>query len=340
MAQASELLKRVIDAYPTIKKLSEQKLAMEAALRKKGFTDENTNYGLSDMKGYAEMIAKLNFSIDYAINENGFTHDFGDGVTLSTMLAEILEYHKVLSNIREYDRGVFVNNKKIMYLTKKPVKDCFHFCWEVPNLLFVPRLDFSRCTIIDYTLVLTNKNRYIYDEYEIDCSSLTSVKNAIPRLAKNIVFKNMGDNVTFTTPFNGLSFMESIKGLNISYMKQNMVTPWNGTVVPHLEFADGSYIRYGTILIDNYITDPSNNSKFTLYDEFDDSTLRDLCEHAYDWKTNPNNLTDVNSVTLSGGKVVYNFKSYRFTDTAKARLAAAYPSIDFQKMMEDKGWTW
>ena len=340
MAEASELLKRVMNAYPQIKKLSGQKLAMEDALRKKGFTYENTNGQLSDMKAYAEMIAQLNFSIDYIIEENGFTHDFGNGVTLSTMLAEILEYHKVLSNIREYDRNRFSKDEKIMYLTKKPVKDCFHFCWEVPNLLFVPRLDFSRCTSINYTLVLTNRNRYIYDEYEIDCSSLTSVYNNIPRIAKNIVFKNMGDNVTFGSPFQGLSFMESIKGLNISYMQQNMNRPWNGTVVPHLEFADGSYIRYGTILIDDYIKNPSNDSKFTLYDKFDDSTLRDLCEHAYDWNTNPNNLTDKNMVTLSDGTVVYNFKSYRFTDTAKARLAAAYPSIDFKKMMEDKGWTW
>lgn len=341
MAQASELLKRVIDAYPTIKKLSEQKLAMEAALIKKGFTDENTNGGLSDMKAYAEMIAQLNFSIEYVIEENGFTHDFGDGVKLTNLLSDILEYHKCLAYKTEYKSKDFMLDNKIMYLTKKPLSSCYKVCFNANNLLFLPRLDFSKVTSIQESFTSTNRNRYIYDEYEIDCSSLTILYGNIPRFAKNIIFKNMSDKVTFWHPFNDTSSVESIKGLNVSGQKYNMWGPWGGKkVIPHLEFADGSYIRYGTILIDGHITDPSNDSKFTIYDNFDDATLKDFCEHAYDWKTNPNNLTDVEYGVGNNGDKMYNFKSYRFTDDAKARLSSAYPSIDFQKMMEDKGWTW
>lgn len=340
MAAASELLKRVMNAYPQIKKLSEQKLAMEDALRKKGFTDENTNGGLSDMKAYAEMIAQLNFSIDYVIEENGFTHDFGDGVTLSTIVSGVLDHHKCLADMTEYKSYDFKGDSKIMYLTKKPITSCVQFCAGASNLLFLPRLDFSKVTYYNASLTSAHPKRYIYDEYEMDCSSLLQLHSTVPRFAKTLIFKNMGNNVNFWHPFNDCAVIKSMKGLNVSGMKQNLWEPWGGNVIPHIEFAEGSYIRYGTILTNHYISDKTNTDKFTIYDKFDDETLRDFCEHAYDWKTNPENLTDVEYGTGNNGAKMYNFKSYRFTDGVKTRLATTYPNIDFQKMMEDKGWTW
>ena len=340
MAAASELLKRVMNAYPQIKKFAAQKLSMEAALREKGFT-EDKGYIMSDMNEYANLIAQLNFSIDYVIQENGFTHDFGDGVTLSTILSGVLDHHKCLADMTEYKSYDFKEDKKIMYLTKKPVASCVQFCFNAPNLLFLPRFDFSKVTAYHESLTSANPARYIYDEYEMDCSSLKELYSTVPRFAKTLIFKNMGNNVNFWHPFNGTSVIKSMKGLNISGMKQNLWSPWGGSnVIPHIEFAEGSYIRYGTILIDHYISDKTNTDKFTIYDKFDDETLRDFCEHAYDWKTNPENLTDVEYGTGNNGAKMYNFKSYRFTDGVKTRLATTYPNIDFQKMMEDKGWTW
>lgn len=339
MAEASELLKRVMDAHPEIKRLAAQKAAMHDALADKGFGEDR----LTDMREYGELIAALDFSIDNTIEENGFTHDFGDGLTLSSALADLLDGQRKLADYTEYKSGDFKGDLDLLYLTKKPVKagSLSNFCNGALNLLYIPQLDFSGVTDFDATLYQNLKNplKYVHDTYEIDCSSLSSWRTGTFDFMRNLVLKNMGGSVSFYQSFANCDNLESLVGLDLSNMKSTAWFLW-GTRKPcaHIEFADGSYIRYGNVL--SGLTTSRMDVPFVPFDNMDNETLRDMCEHAYDWKTNPDNLTDVEYAIQDDGTKTYNYKSYFFSDAAKARLASAYPSIDFKKMMEDKGWTW
>lgn len=338
MAEASEQLKRVMDAHPEIKRLAAQKAAMHDALAGKGFSESR----LADMREYGELIAALDFSIDSAIEENGFTHDFGDGLTLSSALAELLDGQKKLAGYTEYKAEDFKSDLGLTYLVKKPIKagSLLNFCNGALNLMYIPQLDFSTVTGFNYTFNQPSRNtlKYVHDTYEIDCSKLTSWRIGTFDFMRKLVLKNMG-GVNFYQSFANAANLESIVGLNLSAMSSTAWNLWGKNFIcPHIEFADGSYIRYGNVIAGQGTSKMSD--PFTLFDRMDDETLRGMCDHAYDWKTNPDNLTDVEYAVRDGGTKTYNYKSYFFSDAAKARLAAAYPDVDFKKMMEDKGWTW
>ena len=86
------------------------------------------------------------------------------------------------------------------------------------------------------------------------------------------------------------------------------------------------------------VEDPG--SPLTKLDKFDAETLYGFCAHAYDWKTNPDVLTKSDWITLDNGTKSANYYNFRFSDAAKTKLEEAYPGVDFNKMMEDKGWTY
>ena len=87
-------------------------------------------------------------------------------------------------------------------------------------------------------------------------------------------------------------------------------------------------------------TEKDPGSPLAKLDKFDAETLYGFCTHAYDWKTNPRGLTKVDGITLNNGHKSVNYYNYRFSDAAKTKLAESYPGVDFEKMMEDKGWTY
>ena len=174
MSDASENLKKMMAAHPEIKKLADQKTAMRDVLISKGFNVELYADKLKNFSEYADMIAALDFSIDSVIEENGYTHDFGDGLTLSRMMKEKLTRNEVLSRMDCYKANDFKNDTLITYLTVKPLSaDMTNFCYGASNLIYVPQLDFSNVKKIDHTFSLINPKKYIHDVYELDLTNCT-----------------------------------------------------------------------------------------------------------------------------------------------------------------------
>lgn len=343
MSEASENLKKMMAAYPEIKKLADQKTAMRDALISKGFNVELFADKLKNFSEYADMIAALDFSIDSVIEENGYTHDFGDGLTLSRMMKEKLVRNEVLSSMDCYKANDFKNDTLITYLTVKPLSaDMSNFCYGASNLIYVPQLDFSNVKTISNTFSLINPKRYIHDMYELD---LTNCKyygaNGIS-FCKKLVLKNMRSDCGMMYTFSNKR-IESIEGLNVSAATSTIWDLWGwvstGTnnAPSRVSLSDDCIIRSANVLCE---TEKDPGSPLKKLDKFDAETLYGFCTHAYDWKTNPRGLTKFGGITLNNGHNSVNYYNFRFSDAAKTKLAESYPGVDFKKMMEDKGWTY
>lgn len=344
MSEASENLKKMMAAHPEIKKLAEQKTAMRDVLISKGFNVELFADKLKNFSEYADMIAALDFSIDSVIEENGYTHDFGDGLTLSRMMKEKLTRNEVLSSMDCYKANDFKDDTLITYLTVKPLsEDMTNFCNGASNLIYVPQLDFSIVKRIDNTFANINPKIYIHDVYELDLTNCTSYKSNGISFCKKLVLKNMRSDCELYQTFAGNMTIESIEGLNVSAAKSTIWNLWGwgstgtNTAPSRVSLSDDCIIQSANVLCG---TEKDPGSPLTKLDKFDAETLYGFCTHAYDWKTNPRGLTKVDGITLINGHKSVNYYNYRFSDAAKTKLAESYPGVDFEKMMEDKGWTY
>ncbi len=336
MAEASENLKKVMAAIPEIKDLADKKEAMRQALLAKGIDESN----LDDFTKYADILKSFNFSIDSAIETNGYTKNFGtddEPMTLSSIIAEELKHNAVLKDMTEYKAYDFNNDSLITYLTVKPINGSLtYFCNGATSLLYVPKLDFSKCTSLGFAFYGVGCKFY-HDEYTVDLAKCSNVTwSRALEFGKKIIIKNM-DNISDVS---GLwyqnSLVERIEGLNLSKITgRTHVFLEAAPSITHIDFAKGSVIRCANVM-SCLPKEPSNPT--TKFDNYDAETLYNLCDHAYDWNTNPDNYTKIETEYKSYDYTCLNYYNYHFSDTAKARLEAAYPDVDFTKMMEDKGW--
>lgn len=343
MSEASSLLKRVMDTYPEVAKLARQKADMVKALREKGWPASQT-VSVFDI---GKCLYAMQYAIEEAIEENKYTHDFGtedSPLTLSSLLAEAVDW------------GVSNGPLKSAYLDKVfvPADDytTFTFVPFVPSgllssilehafenlyglLYFAPQPAFSE--------VLTIKNSftvpaYLPETYIINCKKITCVIDSPARLGKKLILTNMRSDYANLTIQNSWRDYESIVGLNLSAVSnpKNLKSNFDGKSgmnPKHMEFASGSYIQYGNVLINGETISEPDTYKCSYFQEMDAETLYTILDHAYDWTTNPNGLK---RSTDTGAKT----RSFFYDDTTKSKLEAAYPSVDFTKMMEDKGWTY
>lgn len=342
MSEASSLLKRVMDAYPEVAKLAKQKADMVKALREKGWSASQT-VTPSDI---GACLSAMQYAIDEAIEENKYTHDFGteaSPLTLSSLLTEEVEW------------GITNWSMKETYLDKisKPIDDwtTYSFVPFVPSgmlsstldhafenlkglLFFAPQPAFSNVSTIKNSFTLP---AYLPETYTIDCSKLTTVIDSPARLGKKLILTKMKSNSRLQLQ-NSWRDYESIKGLNLSGVSNpnNLKSNFNGESgmnPKHIEFANGSYIQYGNVLINGETISEPDTYKCSYFQDMDAETLYTILDHAYDWTTNADGLT---RSTDLGGRT----RSFFYDDTTKSKLEAAYPSVDFTKMMEDKGWTY
>lgn len=337
MSEASETLKRVMAAYPSIKKLAAQKEAMRQALINKGFTEDLFEKRLEDMREYGQLLAALDFSIDSAINENGYTHDFGDGLTLSRVLKDKLLASASVPN--EYTTRTFYRNRDILYIPVRPFKAGNANLWHAAatSLLYIPQLDYSPCTSLYEGFSWVNGALYVHDTYEVDLKNCTTVDFSRFNMMKKLVLKNSAKCTGYNAIFQSCNNLEVVEGLDVSRvdkLAQSML--FNSSPIT-LRFAEGSIIRYANSIFAYYNSLGVNaNVDMATSPE----TVYNICMHAYDWKTNPQGLTkDDGEYTQNGGK-------YKMTTTLnlgsalRAKVAQAYPGVDLAKIMEDKGWTY
>lgn len=357
MAQASEHLLEMMDKYPEVKRLADNKVALRQALLDKGFTEEQ----VEDMSGYADLLKTLDFSIDQVIEQNGYTHNFGteeNPVTLSSVLADELSFHETaMPSITEYGNGEnqFYKEGRLTYLAVKPcVGDMYKFCFGASHLQFIPQMDWSKVTKISTTFGNNAKQTmYVHDTYTIDCSSMTAINALAANFTRELVFTNMSDTCSTGNLLNGTRInpditkfltLESVVGLNLSAMtvnglsyNANYANNVNSQIycVPHIELAEGSIIRTANVITGKY-SDPGKED--TTTDGWDTETLYGFLTHAYDWTTNPRGLDKPETAKDAHNAVVTLYYNYRLTTAAKARLEAAYPDVDFTTLMSSKGW--
>lgn len=342
MSEASSLLKRVMETYPEVAKLAKQKADMVKALREKGWPESQTvTWG-----DISQCISAMQYAIEEAIEENKYTHDFGtedSPLTLTSLLAEAVDW------------GVTNGSMKQAYLDKVfvPAGDytIFPFVPFVPSgmlssvlehafenltglLFFAPQAWFGNVQIIKNSFTVP---AYLPETYTIDCSRLTTVIDSPARLGKKLILTNMKKYRGITLQ-NSWRDYESIVGLNLSGVSdpEDLESNFNGTSgmnPKHMEFADGSYIQYGNVLINGETISEPDTYKCSYFQDMDAETLYTILDHAYDWTTNTDGLT---RSTDTGART----RSFFYDDTTKSKLEAAYPSVDFTKMMEDKGWTY
>lgn len=342
MSEASSLLKRVMEAYPEVAKLAKQKADMVKALREKGWpasqTVTPTDIGLC--------LSAMQYAIEDAIEENKYTHDFGtedSPLTLTSLLSEAVEW------------GVTNGPMKQAYLDKVfvPVDEytIFSFVPFVPSgllsstlnhafenlyglLFFAPQVSFSEVSTIKNSFTVP---AYLPETYTINCKKLTTVIDSPARLGKKLILTNMKKNSRLTLQ-NSWRDYESIVGLNLSGVSNpaNLKSNFDGTSgmnPKHIEFASGSYIQYGNVLINGESISEPDTYKCPYFQDMDAETLYTILDHAYNWTTNVDGLK---RSTDTGART----RSFFYDDTTKSKLEAAYPGVDFTKMMEDKGWTY
>lgn len=334
MAEASDNLKAVMARHPEIKKLAEQKEAMRQALIAKGISEES----LDDFSAYADILDAFSFSIDSTIEANNYTYNFGtedEPVNLSSILADKLDYAKVLSSKESYKANDFKNDPDIFYLTNKPLnEDMSYFCYEANSLMVIPQFDFSKVTTLAFSF--SNNFQFLLDEYTLNIPKCTSLAYTRLGFAKKIILHDMSDDCNFNALFYNNTKTESVIGMNFSFLKIRSNALFSGaSKLTHIEQSDGSVIRCANVLSSKFEEPSSDDSTF---DKFDAETLYGFCLHAYDWETNPKSYDKITGGTSDGGRWATNYYNFHFSDTAKDKLAIAYPEVDFTELMESKGW--
>ena len=336
MAEASENLKKQMAAHPEIAKLAEQKLAMRAALIKAGVDEESA----TDFTKYADLLRSLGFSIDSTIEANGYTYNYGteeNPVTLSSCMADMLKANEVLATMESYKARDFYNDANIMYLTVKPLSaDMSYFCSGAKNLRYVPQLDFSGVKNMTAVFYGTKSGMCMHDEYIVDLAHCATLSICEFKFTKKLIFRNMSNTCTISQLGIKHYDLEAIEGLNLSSQTAICFRFLVDSPCSRIIQSDDSVIRCANVVSLLY-SEPTEAD--TKYDSYDDETLYGFCTHAYDWMTNPRSYTKIDSATVDS-KAVIPYYCYHFSDAVKARLAAAYPDVDFTKMMEDKGWTY
>lgn len=336
MAEASENLKKVMGAMPAVKDLADKKEAMRQALIAKGIDEGN----LDDFTKYAGTLKSFNFSIDSTIETNGYTKNFGtddEPMNLSSIMAEELKHNAVLKDKTEYKANDFNGDNLITYLTVKPINGSLAgFCQDATSLLYVPQLDFSKCTSL-YFAFFGATPKIIHDEYTLDLVKCTNIAwSNVCKFTKKLIIKNMNNIADISNMFCDNQNIEWIEGLNLSKINvRSHVFLDNTPNLTHIGFAEGSVIRCANTITGN-AKEPSDDS--TMFNKYDAETLYALCEHAYDWTTNPDGYTKIETEYSNYVYNCLNYYNYHFSATAKAKLEEAYPDVDFTKMMEDKGW--
>ena len=335
MAEASENLKKQMAAHPEIAKLAEQKLAMRAALIKAGVGEDSA----TDFTKYADLLRSLGFSIDSTIEANGYTCNYGteeNPITLSSCMADMLKANEVLATMESYKARDFYNDTNIMYLTVKPLSsDMSFFCAGAKNLQYIPQLDYTTMTCASW---LFNGVNVCMDECVFDIPKCVEIGYTNFSFAKRLIIKNMGNSCHFSQTFYQNKNTVYVEGFNMSSASVRVnVMLADCPQLTHFGQCDDSVIRCANALSGAY-SEPTTAS--TKFDQFDDETLYGFCTHAYDWTTNPRSYTKVDGAMSDNNKYATNYYCYHFSDAVKARLAEAYPDVDFTKMMEDKGWTY
>lgn len=334
MAEASENLQAVMARHPEIKKLAEQKEAMRQALISKGIDADN----VTDFERYADILKTFNFSIDSTIESNGYTYNVGtdeEPVTLSSMMAKDLKYNAILKDKTAYTANDFKGDTSITYLNVKPMSGSLAgFCNGATGLKYVPQLDFSEVTNLTYAFYGTTR-LFVHDEYTVDLAKCGTMNYSQWWFAKKLILKNMSSTCSCEQLFYTNTVVESAVGLNVSYASARINVLFVGANnLTHVEFSDDCVIRCANVLSNEY-KEPTTTT--TLFDKFDAETLYAMCTHAYDWTTNPRGYAKIAGAQSNDGYCT-NYYNYHFSDTAKAKLEAAYPEVDFTTLMEDKGW--
>lgn len=334
MAEASENLLQVMERYPEIKKLAAQKEAMRQALISKGIDADN----VTDFEKYADILKTFNFSIDSTIESNNYTYNVGtdeEPATLSSMMAKDLKHNVILKDKTAYTANDFKDDTAITYLNVKPMSGSLsYFCFGATSLRYVPQLDFSEVTSLQYAFYGTNR-MFVHDEYTVNLAKCSSLTYSCWKFAKKLILQNMSDDCGCEQLFYNNKNIERVEGLNLTGRQQRVNALFSGADnLTHVGLTDGSVIRCANVVSNQY-NEPTKDD--TIFDNFDAETLYGLCDHAYDWTTNPNGYTKVNGGQSNNGYAT-NYYNYHFSDTAKAKLEAAFPEVDFAKMMEDKGW--
>lgn len=334
MAEASENLLQVMERHPEIKRLAAQKEAMRQALISKRIDADN----VTDFERYADILKTFSFSIDSTIESNGYTHNVGtdeEPVTLSTMMAKDLKYNAILKDKTAYTANDFKGDTSITYLNVKPMSGSLSgFCNGATNLKYVPQLDFSEVTSLFCAFYGTSR-MYVHDEYTVDLAKCSTMQYSSWNFAKRLILKNMSQNCNCDHLLYQNTAVESVEGLNVSYAVTRInVLFYGANNLTHVGFTDDCIIRCANVLSNEY-KEPTTAT--TMFDKFDAETLYAMCTHAYDWTTNPNGHTKIAGAQSNNGFCT-NYYNYHFSDTAKAKLEAAYPEVDFTTLMENKGW--
>ena len=336
MAAASDFLKRMCVKYPILDKIRQIKNRLWQAMSDKGLNPTES------MDEWPATLNNLKLSIDSIIEKNGYTHNFGteaEPFSLATVLKEQFEYGQTLAESEVYSSNQFRNDSKLLYLTEKPLSaDMSYFCHDASALSYIPQLDFSNVKKLYYTFNNTRMQYIepIYETYTVDFSSLTSWQYSPFGFTRHLNILNMNDNCYMYQTF--MDSTESIDGLNMSGMN---IFPWpmGGTQHfrnrKHIGFKDGSIIRYADVIACT-LKEPTTPINY----KWDVETLYGMCVCAYDWTTNPRNLTFAEYHLASGSNKEYHYLNYHFSDGNKAALEAAYPDVDFKTLMEAKGWTY
>ncbi len=334
MAEASENLLQVMERHPEIKKLAAQKEAMRQALIAKGIDASN----VTDFEKYADILKTFGFSIDSTIESNGYTYNIGtddEPVTLSSMMAKDLKYNAILKDKTAYTANDFKGDTEITYLNVKPMSGSLaNFCNGATGLKYVPQLDFSEVTSLSCAFYSTAR-MYVHDAYTVDLAKCSTISLSRWNFAKKLVLQNMSSSCLCDQLLYQNTAIESIEGLNVSYATTRInVLLVGASNLTHVGFSDDCVIRCANVLSNEY-KEPTTAT--TLFDKFDAETLYAMCTHAYDWTTNPNGYTKIAGAQSNQGFCT-NYYNYHFSDTAKAKLEAAYTEVDFTTLMENKGW--
>lgn len=325
-----------------IGRLRSLKGRMEAALRKAGVPAAKA----AAWDGWPALFDTFGWSVDKLIEDNGYTTEYasagGGKVTLASALMEDIEYVAATlraAGVTEYSKpNIFMNDKRALFLPDLPLSgDLDYFCYGAARMRWVPRMDFSKVTRMRYAFNGSGvSGAALYDEYEIDLSSCSTIDYTNLDFARRIVFRNMGDTCRASQLFNGHKVVTEVEGFNM--------TPYKGHANVLLNFA--STVRRVIITGTLWSVSSFRSAKGSepegedaWWDSLDDESLHNLVKRAYDWEANPEGASKVEYVPgPSGGERFYTYYNFHFSASVKERLAAAYPGEDLEAELVAKGW--
>lgn len=327
----------------SIGRLRALKGRMEAALRDTGVPAAKA----AAWDGWPALFDTFGWSIDKLIEDNGYTTEYdapgGGKVTLASALMDDINYVAATlraAGVTEYSMpGVFQNDKQAVFLPDLPLSgDLDYFCYGAARLRWIPRMDFSKVTRMRNAFNGSGVSGVaLYDEYEVDLSSCTTIDYTNLDFARRIVFKNMGDKCRASQLFNGHKVVTEVEGFNMTPYKSHANVLLNFATPPRRVIITGTLWSVSA-LRSKMVSEPEGEDAW--WDSLDDESLRNLVKRAYDWEKNPEGATKVEYVNgpNNSNERFYTYYNFHFSASVKARLASAYPGEDLAAELEAKGW--